>query len=164
MYSELVPGHLHQGGIWIYRGGTNHVVCVCVWGGVRLGSMPSVIACSYWCSLKHWIVFLYALFYRFHFRFRNRSHSARRGEDEKGTVTSLGGGARPANTSPWRWPCMYFRRTMQNLQLLQQHDFVVEESGCWIGLPTGIRKICQRWPQTLQQVATQNFWNSGCNT
>ncbi len=28
-------------------------------------------------------------------------------------------------------------RTMQNhmLQLLQQHGFVVEESGCWIGLP-----------------------------
>ncbi len=32
---------------------------------------------------------------------------------------------------------LYFNRTMQNriLQLLQQHGFVVEESGCWIGLP-----------------------------
>ncbi len=32
---------------------------------------------------------------------------------------------------------VYFSRTMQNhiLQLLQQHGFVVEESGCWIGLP-----------------------------
>ncbi len=32
---------------------------------------------------------------------------------------------------------VYFNRTMQNhiLQLLQQHRFVVEESGCWIGLP-----------------------------
>ncbi len=31
---------------------------------------------------------------------------------------------------------VYFRRTMQNhiLQLLQQHGFVVEESGCWIRL------------------------------
>ncbi len=31
---------------------------------------------------------------------------------------------------------MYFSRPMQNhiLQLLQQHGFVVEESGCWIGL------------------------------
>ncbi len=31
---------------------------------------------------------------------------------------------------------MYFSRTMQNhiLQLLQQHGFIVEESGCWIGL------------------------------
>ncbi len=43
---------------------------------------------------------------------------------------------------PSRWrlfqgkPCV-FPRTMQNhiLQLLQQHGFVVEESGCWIGLP-----------------------------
>ncbi len=33
-------------------------------------------------------------------------------------------------------PC-YFSRTMQNhiLQLLQQHGFVAEESGCWISLP-----------------------------
>ncbi len=32
---------------------------------------------------------------------------------------------------------VYFNRTMQNrlLQLLQQHDFVVEETRCWIGLP-----------------------------
>ncbi len=30
---------------------------------------------------------------------------------------------------------VYFSRTMQILQLLQQHYFVVEESGCWIGLP-----------------------------
>ncbi len=32
---------------------------------------------------------------------------------------------------------VYFSRTMQNhiLQLLQQHGFVVEESGYWIGLP-----------------------------
>ncbi len=32
---------------------------------------------------------------------------------------------------------VYFSRTMENhlLQLLQQHGFVVEESGCWIGLP-----------------------------
>ncbi len=33
---------------------------------------------------------------------------------------------------------VYFGRTMQNyiLQLLQQHGFIVEESGCWISLPT----------------------------
>ncbi len=31
--SESAPGHLHQGGIWISRGGTNHVVCVCFGGG-----------------------------------------------------------------------------------------------------------------------------------
>ncbi len=32
---------------------------------------------------------------------------------------------------------LYFSRTTQNhiLQLLQQHGFIVEESGCWIGLP-----------------------------
>ncbi len=32
---------------------------------------------------------------------------------------------------------VYFSRTMQNhiLKLIQQHGFVVEESGCWIGLP-----------------------------
>ncbi len=32
---------------------------------------------------------------------------------------------------------VYFSRTMQNhiLQLLQQHGYIVEESGCWIGLP-----------------------------
>ncbi len=31
--AEPAPGHLHQGGILISRGGTNHFVCVCVWGG-----------------------------------------------------------------------------------------------------------------------------------
>ncbi len=30
VWAEPAPGHLHQGGIWISRGGTNHVVCVCV--------------------------------------------------------------------------------------------------------------------------------------
>ncbi len=56
---------------------------------------------------------------------------------------------------------------MQNhiLQLLQQHGFVVEESGCWIGLPAVQifhlqtwriikRKIRQRWPRTLQLLET----------
>ncbi len=67
---------------------------------------------------------------------------------------------------------VYFGRTMLNhiLHLLQLHGFVVEESGCWIGLPAVqifhlqgpieniwhiIKlKIRQRQPQTLQQLQT----------
>ncbi len=94
VWPEPAPGHLHQGGIWISRGGTNHVARTRRGGGgIRVGSVQSMIACSCWRSLKHAIAFLCALFYRFHFRFRNRSRSARRGEDEKwgGTVIRLGG-------------------------------------------------------------------------
>ncbi len=35
LHPEPVPGHLHQGGILISRGGTNQVVCVGVSGGKR---------------------------------------------------------------------------------------------------------------------------------
>ncbi len=43
----------------------------------------------------------------------------------------------PLQTTSISGKSLYFSRTMQNhiLQLLQQHGFVVEESGCWIGLP-----------------------------
>ncbi len=34
LFPETAPGHLHQGGICISRGGTNHVVCV---GGGSVG-------------------------------------------------------------------------------------------------------------------------------
>ncbi len=42
----------------------------------------------------------------------------------------------PPDDVYFREGLVYFSRTMQNhtLQLLQQHSFVVEESGCWIGL------------------------------
>ncbi len=53
-------------------------------------SVQFVIVCSSWCSLKRAIAFLCALFYQFHFR--NRSHSARRGEEGKwGHSNSFGG-------------------------------------------------------------------------
>ncbi len=43
----------------------------------------------------------------------------------------------PSRQRLFREGLVYFSRTMQYhiLQLLQQHGFVVEESGCWIGLP-----------------------------
>ncbi len=49
----------------------------------------------------------------------------------EGTICS------PPDDVCFREGLVYFSRTMQNhiLQLLQQHGFVVEESGCWIDLP-----------------------------
>ncbi len=43
----------------------------------------------------------------------------------------------PPDDVYFREGLVYFSRTMQNhiLQLLQQHGFILEESGCWIGLP-----------------------------
>ncbi len=46
VFQQGRAGHLYQGGIWISRGGTNHVVCVCC------VCARSVIACSCWRSLK----------------------------------------------------------------------------------------------------------------
>ncbi len=42
----------------------------------------------------------------------------------------------PPDDVYFREGLVYFSRTIQNhiLQLLQQHGFIVEESGCWIGL------------------------------
>ncbi len=102
-YPEPAPGHLHQGGIWISRGAK---ITLCVEGRVvRAGSVQSVIACSSWRSLKRAIAFLCALFYRFHVRFRNRSHSARRGEEVMWGAQyrhSLAGGGdtQPTNAPP----------------------------------------------------------------
>ncbi len=43
----------------------------------------------------------------------------------------------PPDDVYFREGLVYFSRTMQNhiLQLLQLHGFIVEESGCWSGLP-----------------------------
>ncbi len=79
---EPAPGHLHQGGIWISRGSQmllsapqSVCVCVCVLGG---GGGGERAICDREHLLKWGIAVLFALFYRFHFRFRNPSHSARR--------------------------------------------------------------------------------------
>ncbi len=42
---------------------------------------------------------------------------------------------------------VYFSGTMQNniLQLLEQHGFILEESGCWIGLPAVHVFHLERW-------------------
>ncbi len=71
----------------------------------------------------------------------------------------------PPDDVYFREGLVYFSRTMQNhiLQLLQQHGFIVEESGGWIGLPAvqifHIQKtfgtsLYERRPQTLQQLET----------
>ncbi len=90
LYPEPAPGHLHQRGIFISGGGG---VTLCAEErGFRMGSIQSVIARSCWRSLKCAIAFLCALFNRFHFHFRNWSHSRRKREEGKGgTLTRLGG-------------------------------------------------------------------------
>ncbi len=82
-----------RGAFGISRGeGKNPVVCG-GGGGVWVGSMQSVQSRAVgWRSLKRAIAFLCALFYWFHFRFQNRSHSARRGEKESGGHSNSFGG------------------------------------------------------------------------
>ncbi len=91
-------------------------------------SVQFVIVCSSWCSLKRAIAFLCELFYRFHFRFRNRSHSARRGEEGKwGHSNSFGGhGLRmpPLGTGP---ACI--RSTLTDLILGQS---ILPERSCGV--------------------------------
>ncbi len=103
--AEPAPGHLHQGGILISRGGTNHV-CVCVWGGWvgQVGSVPSVIACSWWRSRKRAIAFMCAVLSVFSSTFEI-DHVQQGGERMKsGGHSNSFGGARPTNAPPWRRP------------------------------------------------------------
>ncbi len=91
-------GLLHQGGIWVSRGGKNPIVCG---GGGEGGFDGKRTICDRVQLLtlaKACNFFLRALFYRF--CFRNRSRSASRGDHRKrgGTVTRLGG------LGPWMPP------------------------------------------------------------
>ncbi len=118
--TEPAPGHLHQGGIWISRGGggTNHIVCECVCvcvcvgvgGGMARECPPTICdrvqlltlakACSRFLMCT---VLSVSLSLSKSIMFSKKG----RGWKVRGTVTRLGGGAWPANAPPWRRPCLW---------------------------------------------------------
>ncbi len=92
--AEPAPGHLHQGGILISRGGTNHVVCVCVWGG----GWVKWEACHPWSravgdARESVQLLLCVLFYRFSLPLLKSIMFSKEGREWKvgGIVTRLGG-------------------------------------------------------------------------
>ncbi len=92
--TELAPGHLHRGGIWISRVSTNHIVWVCVWGGA-LASVADAKACNRFLMCA---VLSVSLSLSKSITFSKEG----RGWKVEGTVINLGGGGGGGTACSWR--------------------------------------------------------------